>query len=257
MTSSTTIGVICVVALTAVLGAGVGELIRGWLNTLGYRTAAEKGSAQPGPRRWVPVAAGAVSGALAWRFGYGSPEAPAALGPAPDGGAFDPTADLVVVWVVLLVASWACVALAAIDLDVHRLPDRIIGPTLVWLVLVLAVAAVAGAGWGPWWRMLTCGVGSGVFYLALSLVSLMRGSSGLGLGDVKLAVVLGAALGWIGFGSLILGVYAGFLIGGAWALVLLLSRRVKLSGHLAFGPPMMLGVLCALLVPPNSLGSMF
>ncbi|MGB6003812.1 MAG: hypothetical protein WBG36_04230, partial [Ornithinimicrobium sp.] len=63
MTSSTTIGVICVVALTAVLGAGVGELIRGWLNTLGYRTAAEKGSAQPGPRRWVPVAAGAVSGA--------------------------------------------------------------------------------------------------------------------------------------------------------------------------------------------------
>lgn len=232
-------------------------VIRGWLNSLGYRTAAEMRTVAPGPRRWVPVVAGFVSGALAWRFGYGSPGQPAALGPAPDGGAFDLVPDVLVVWGVLLVASWACLALAAIDLDVHRLPDRITGPTLVWLVLGFAVAALVGAGWVPWLRMLGAGLGAGALYLALSLVSLARGSSGLGLGDVKLAVVLGAALGWFGFESLIMGLYAGFIIGGAWAIVLLVGRRVKLSGRLAFGPPMMLGALVALLLPPNSLGWMF
>ncbi|CAN5606586.1 hypothetical protein BH23ACT6_BH23ACT6_20770 [soil metagenome] len=240
----------------AIAGGGAGVWLRRWLGDLGYRNEAEAQAPLPGGRWWVPVVSAVVSAALAYRL-WDSP-ARADPGSALDSGdASGIAAAQIVVLLVLVVASWACIALAAIDQDVHRLPDRITGPTVVWLVLGLAVAAVLGAGWAPWLRMLACALASGLFYLVLSLLSLTRGSSALGLGDVKLSVVLGAALGWFGIHAVILGLYAGFLIGGVWAVGLLVARRVNLGGHLAFGPPMMLGALCALLLPATSVGSMF
>ncbi|MGB5952819.1 MAG: A24 family peptidase [Ornithinimicrobium sp.] len=245
---STVIWVVGVI--TGTLG---GMRVRGWLNTLAYRRPDEEQMPKPGSRWWVPVAALLICAAVGWRLVL----LPSGSGTTLAGpGSFVDTEQIIVL-VVLIVAGWACLALAAVDLDVHRLPDRITGPTLLWLIGGLGVASLAGAGWSPWLRMLLCAVLSGAFYLLLSLVSLTRGSSALGLGDVKLAVVLGAALGWFGVQSAIIGLYAAFLIGGLWAALLLIARRVKLQGHLAFGPAMMLGALCGVLLPPDSIGAMF
>lgn len=239
---------------SALVGALGGAGVRTWLVTLSYRRPSDVGSPTPGGRWWLLPVAGAVSATLAWRIFVAGPGTTSASA-AEQGLSRGIVAPVVLV--VFIVTTWACLALAAIDLDVHRLPDLITGPTLVWLVVGLGVAAVAGAGWSPWLRMLACAAVSGVFYLLLSLVSLTRGSSPLGLGDVKLSVLLGATTGWFGIQSAIVGLYAGFLIGGASALVLLVFGRVTLRGHLAFGPPMMLGALCGVLLPPDSMGAMF
>ena len=68
----------------------------------------------------------------------------------------------------------------------------------------------------------------------------------LGFGDVRLAGVLGIALGWVGWGALIVGVYAGFLLGGILGGLLSVLRIVERKGF-PFGPFMLLGALVALL----------
>ena len=86
-----------------------------------------------------------------------------------------------------------------------------------------------------------------VGYLVLALVS--PGGGGLGLGDVKLAGVLGLLLGWVGWSPAIVSVLAAFVIGGVIALILLLARCASRSSHIAFGPSMILGAWVALVFP--------
>jgi leader peptidase (prepilin peptidase) / N-methyltransferase len=68
----------------------------------------------------------------------------------------------------------------------------------------------------------------------------------LGLGDVKLAGVVGLMLGWLGWGEAILGTFLGFLFGGAVGIFLLLAGRVGRRTALPFGPFMLLGALVAI-----------
>ena len=61
-----------------------------------------------------------------------------------------------------------------------------------------------------------------------------------------IAGLIGLVLGWIGVPQALLGVLAGFLVGGVVALVMLAGRRVGLRSHIAFGPAMLVGAFLAL-----------
>ena len=65
---------------------------------------------------------------------------------------------------------------------------------------------------------------------------------GLGYGDVRLSGVLGIALGYVGSGELVVGVYAGFLLGGVGRRSALVLRIVDRKGY-PFGPFMLVGAL--------------
>ena len=65
----------------------------------------------------------------------------------------------------------------------------------------------------------------------------------LGVGDVKLAASLGLLLGWIGWRDVLLGAFAGFLLGGVFSLVLLAAGLVTRRSHIPFGPFMLGGAL--------------
>jgi len=69
---------------------------------------------------------------------------------------------------------------------------------------------------------------------------------GLGFGDVRLAGVLGLGLGWLGWGPLLVGVYAGFLLGGVIGGLLSALKVVERKGF-PFGPFMLLGAVAGLL----------
>ncbi len=107
--------------------------------------------------------------------------------------------------------------LIVIDIGVHRLPDRIVLPTLAGAIaLVLAEGAATGDGGpvaGALWGMLLLGG----FYAILRLVS--RG--GVGGGDVKLAAVIGLVLGRHGAQALVVGAAAAFVLGAVYALALI------------------------------------
>jgi len=156
-------------------------------------------------------------------------------------------APLVAALLELVAFLWlagASVALAIIDVEHHRLPDAIVLPSYaVGLVLLGASSALSG----EWDALLRGVVGMAalfVFYLGLALVK----PGAMGLGDVKLAGVLGLWLGWLGWGELVVGAFAAFLLGGLFSVVLLATRRAQRTGGIPFGPWMLAGAWVGVLV---------
>ena len=132
------------------------------------------------------------------------------------------------------------VALAVIDIERHRLPNVIVLPAyLVGAVLLVPAALLLGEPV----RLLSALIGSAAllgFYLVLALVR----PDGMGMGDVKLAGVLGLFLGWLGWAPLVIGGFAAFVLGGVFGVVLMLVRRAGRRSRIPFGPWMLLGAWC-------------
>ncbi|MBX6389573.1 MAG: prepilin peptidase [Frankia sp.] len=146
-----------------------------------------------------------------------------------------------------LYLTLAGVVLAVVDLRVHRLPDAIVLPSYPVLVALFGLAALVdgdghgNASAGRLGRALAAGV---ALYLFFALAhSLARG--GLGRGDVKLAGLLGIALGWLGVAQVLVGLLLGTLSAGLLAVVRLATGRATRTCRLAYGPHLLLGTLLA------------
>jgi leader peptidase (prepilin peptidase) / N-methyltransferase len=135
------------------------------------------------------------------------------------------------------------VALALIDIDVKRLPNALTYPSYPVALLLLGLAAVLGSDSGAFVRALLGGVVAFAFYFVLVLAY----PAGMGLGDVKLAGVLGLYLGWLGWGVLAAGLFLGFLLGGVLGVLLVALRKGGRKTKVPFGPFMLLGTLVAVL----------
>ena len=129
------------------------------------------------------------------------------------------------------------VALAAIDLDVSRLPNRIVMPAYLVGGALLGAAAFLSGDPG---RLGLAAIGAAAMfgiYLALALAS----PGGMGLGDVKLAGLLGLVTGWLGVAPLVVGFFLPFLLGGAFSLALLAAGKATRKSGIPFGPWMLAG----------------
>lgn len=135
------------------------------------------------------------------------------------------------------------VALSAIDIAVNRLPDRLTLPAIPLLIALLGTAALIGHQGGALVRALFGGLALGGCFLLLALVR----PSDLGGGDVKLAVLAGLALAWLGWRTLLAGAALGFVLAGLAGLVLLALRRATLRTQLCFGPFLLAGALIGVL----------
>ena len=123
--------------------------------------------------------------------------------------------------------------LCRIDLAEFRLPNALVVPGLgfagagvVWETLAGRDSGVAAIAWGAG-------------YAAVLLGPALFG--GAGMGDVKLAVLLGLVLGSIGPHVALLGAVSPFVAAGAVALVALLTTSARADEPLAFGPFMLGG----------------
>lgn len=188
-----------------------------------------RGCAQPISARYPLVEAGtAVAFVLVTaRFGpaiVDAVDAPAAIAAGLELVAF-------------LVLTAMTIALALIDLDTKRLPNVLVAPALVVGIVLLGAAALVRGDLASLAGAAIGGAGLFAMYLILALVS--RG--GMGMGDVKLAAVLGLYLGFLGWGNLLVGAFAAFVFGGVFGLVLMLVRRAGRKTAIPFGPWMILG----------------
>jgi leader peptidase (prepilin peptidase)/N-methyltransferase len=175
---------------------------------------------------WKAAAAGAVGGlAIGGRLGW----------------------DWSLLFLVPLVP--VLVALAVVDWRTHLLPTKVVWPaTLGTAALVVLAWAVTGdtddlvrAGWG---FVVAYGAFFGLWFVY---------PRGLGYGDVRLAGVLGLALGYLGWGELLTGLYAGFLLGGVGGGLLSLLKVVERKAF-PFGPFMVVGALVGLVWGASVLG---
>lgn len=135
------------------------------------------------------------------------------------------------------------VALAAIDIAVQRLPDRLTLPAYPILITLLTGAAIVGHDFAALLRALLAGLALAGVFLLLALIR----PGQLGGGDIKLAGVAGLALGWLGWPILIAGVALGFVLSAIAGVALLAARRVTLHSAMCFGPFLLAGALLAML----------
>ncbi|NNC91808.1 MAG: prepilin peptidase [Acidimicrobiia bacterium] len=134
--------------------------------------------------------------------------------------------------------------LALTDIDVHRLPNRILYPSTVVGATLLLIAAVVDGDLGMFARA----VGGGAFYFVLFLILALVARGGFGFGDVKLAFFLGLFLAYDTWDVLGAGIALGIAIGGLWAIGLLITRNADRKAKIPFGPAMILGAYAALVV---------
>ncbi|QZN84256.1 A24 family peptidase [Cellulomonas sp. C5510] len=139
------------------------------------------------------------------------------------------------------------VALALIDLDSQRLPDKLVLPSYPMALVLLALASWNPGGASDWGALVRAVTGGAVMFAVYLLIVLLY-PRGMGQGDVKLAGVLGMYLAWAGWGNLVVGWFAAFLLGGIVGISLVAGRRAGRRTAIPFGPWMLLGAATGLLV---------
>ncbi|KOU13582.1 MULTISPECIES: A24 family peptidase [Streptomyces] len=155
----------------------------------------------------------------------------AAVGARPEAAAYAALAPLLVL-------------LALVDRAVHRLPDVLTLPLAAGAAALLGLAALLPGSAGSWRLALLGGGALGAAYLVLHLIN----PAGMGFGDVKLALSLGVALGWYGWGVWAAGAFLGLLYGSLYGLTLLLRGSATREQGFAFGPFMAAGALTGVLL---------
>ncbi len=142
---------------------------------------------------------------------------------------------------VYVAASWILAILVVIDFEHHLLPNVLVWPLNFATAIAIGIftLTISDFGW------VAAATGAGVFSGFLFLMFVVY-PKGLGFGDVKLGIALGALVGWVQptwfdalrvtlwaiFGALILGAVGGML----WNLVMKRGRA-----EVPFGPALVVG----------------
>lgn len=144
------------------------------------------------------------------------------------------------VWLLLAPVG---VLLAVVDLRVRRLPDPLTLPLAGAALALLGLIALVPEHAGEWTTAVLGALALGAGYCVLFLIN----PAGMGFGDVKLALSAGAVLGWYGWPTVMLGTFAGFLLGALYGGALVVARRAGRRTAIAFGPFLIAGAFLGVL----------
>lgn len=152
-------------------------------------------------------------------------------------------------WVLLpqLVFLAVLVVVSEIDLEFAVIPNVIVLPAAA-----IGLAAMIAIAPGRWYEWLGASLGAAAFLLVIALIyERIRGMSGLGMGDVKLALCMGTYLGW----SVIPALFIGFVLGAVVGVALVARRKGDLKTAMPFGPFLAFGGVVGLFVGPIIISS--
>jgi leader peptidase (prepilin peptidase)/N-methyltransferase len=173
----------------------------------------------------VELVTGLLFAAAAFRF------------PLPYGAPVNILIATILILLAVLYFAAISVALAGIDLDTHTLPNVIVLPSYIVIGGLLLAASVI---YGDYSQLLPAAVGGAALFVLYFVMALVY-PGGMGFGDVKLAGVIGLMLGFLDWGSLIVGAFAAFLLGGLFGIALVLTRKAGRKSGIPFGPWMLAG----------------
>lgn len=147
-------------------------------------------------------------------------------------------------WQAILLAPFCgiLIALSVIDIRVKRLPNRLVYPSVLIAAPYIVIADLAGGHLDA----IRAGIGFLAYGVGLLIVALVA-PAGMGMGDVKLAGLIGLVLGSIGLGLVAVAAVVGILLGGVGAIVALLAGAGRKS-KVPYGPFMAGGALVAVFV---------
>lgn len=133
------------------------------------------------------------------------------------------------------------VAVSAVDLRHHRIPDALTYPAAILAAALLSVLHLTLA-LGDLGRALLAAVAFGCGFALLALLG-----DGMGWGDVKLVVTLAAVTGFHSWSAALLGLVISFVLAAVLAVAGIALRRMTRKSRIAFGPALAGGFWLALL----------
>ena len=206
---------ILIIVLATAASVPLGLALRRNLATLSYRNDDEPDLPDPGPRWWVAWVSVLATGSLA------------------TAAALDHSSLAYLPLVPLATTGpW----LAAVDLDVLRIPNRVLTPTAVATLLAVVLMTAAAQDL----RILVVPVVGGLLAGGVFTVVHFATNGGIGFGDVKLAGLLAIAIGPLGADA----VWAAVLTGSVGTLVW--ARSTQQTGPVPCGPGLLAGAYATL-----------
>ncbi|CAN5407712.1 A24 family peptidase [soil metagenome] len=136
------------------------------------------------------------------------------------------------------------VALALIDWRTRYLPSRLILPSYAVVGGLVVVASSVGRNWP---ELLSAAIGCAATFVMFFVLWFVAPRA-MAFGDVRLSGLLGLALGWLGYGQLVIGIFSAFLLMSAGG-VLLAVTKVFHSKHVPFGPFLVGGAFLGIAFP--------
>jgi leader peptidase (prepilin peptidase)/N-methyltransferase len=130
-----------------------------------------------------------------------------------------------------------------IDIDVKRLPNRIVLPSYVIIAALLTIAAI---GEQDWWPLARAAFGAAALF-SFYFTIVFAYPAGMGFGDVKLAGVLGALMGYLSWSALIIATFGAFLLGAIVGVTLIATSHGGRKTAIPFGPFMIGAALITVL----------
>jgi leader peptidase (prepilin peptidase)/N-methyltransferase len=148
-------------------------------------------------------------------------------------------------WVLLpeLVFLAVLVVVSEIDLEFRLIPNVIVLPAAA-----IGLASMIALYPERWYEFLAASLGSAAFlFIIAEIYERIRGMSGLGMGDVKLALCMGAFLGW----SVIPALFIGFVLGAVIGVAIMARGKGDMKTAIPFGPFLAAGGVIGLFLGPT------
>jgi leader peptidase (prepilin peptidase)/N-methyltransferase len=148
-----------------------------------------------------------------------------------------------------LVLFAGLLALACIDIERLLLPKKIVYPLTAAVAALLLLAAAETGHWHDYLVGIACAAGWFAVFFLLNFISPRL----LGFGDVRLSVVLGLPLGWLGIGYVLLGFFAANLIGAIVGIALIATKQIERQSRIPYGVFLAAGCALAVFAGPELL----
>ncbi len=145
----------------------------------------------------------------------------------------------------LLVISCFLIVIFVYDLKHYIIPDKVIYPAIgiAFIFVILNVVKDPASTMGffaPLRMTMVSALGAAGFFLLIVLVSKGRW---MGVGDIKMAFLMGLLLGWP---NILVALFVAFILGAIIGLVLIIARKKTLKSEVPFGPFLVSGTFLAL-----------
>lgn len=141
----------------------------------------------------------------------------------------------------LMVVSCFLIVIFVYDLKHYIIPDKVIYPAILVSGIWYLVAGIFLNLYTKYEILITVysAIGAAAFFLAIVLISQGRW---MGIGDIKLAFLMGLFLGWP---DILVALFSAFFIGAIIGIGLIISGKKTMKSEVPFGPFLVIGTFLA------------